>query len=166
MEIAWKSFIEERKLILHRRYLTYEASFQFSISYIYPFINLISNLLSLWSASTSPNLLPSTLHPFIPRSPFAGPLSFIISDEKKDERRGDRHEPLEMAALETRGVAEMDDTRNRATPAREGEEEGEERSSPAAPSWTHLSCQRPKILRGNEHVGEDNGLGVWSRLDF
>ena len=30
-----------------------------------------------------------------------------------------------MAALETRGVAEMDDTRNRATPAREGEEEGE-----------------------------------------
>lgn len=142
------------------------ASFQFSISYIYPFINLISNLLSLWSASTSPNLLPSTLHPFIPRSPFAGPLSFIISDEKKDERRGDRHEPLEMAALETRGVAEMDDTRNRATPAREGEEEGEERSSPAAPSWTHLSCQRPKILRGNEHVGEDNGLGVWSRLDF
>lgn len=142
------------------------ASFQFSISYIYPFINLISNLLSLWSASTSPNLLPSTLHPFIPRSPFARPLSFIISDEKKDERRGDRHEPLEMAALETRGVAEMDDTRNRATPAREGEEEGEERSSPAAPSWTHLSCQRPKILRGNEHVGEDNGLGVWSRLDF
>ena len=63
-----------------------------------------------------------------------------------------------MAALETRGVAEMDDTRNRATPARG--ERGEERSPPAAPSWTHLSCQRPKILRGNEHVGEDNGLGV------
>lgn len=48
--------------------------------------------------------------------------------------------------------AEMDDTRNRATL--------EEGSPPAAPSWTHLSCQRPKILRGNEHVGEDNGLGV------
>lgn len=123
------------------------ASFQFSISYIYPFINLISNLLSLWSASTSPNLLPSTLHPFIPRSPFARPLSFIISDEKKDERRGDRDERLEMAALETRGVAEMDDTRNRATPARGGEGRGGEESTRGAQLDAFVLSEAEDITR-------------------
>lgn len=84
--------------------------------------------------------------PFIPLVPAFEPAAFFVEKERTTDG------PLEIAAEHGR---EMDDTRNRATLALEGGP-----LPPAAPSWTHLSCQRPKILRGNEHVGEDNGLGV------
>ena len=83
------------------------------------------------------------------------------------------HDPLEIA-VEQGHLGKVDDTRNpRNFHGRGGRavkpvmaERVARFQVPASCrgvlSWTHLSCQSPKILRGNEHVGEDNGLGVWS----
>lgn len=72
MEIAWKSFIEERKLILHRRYLTYEllSNFPYRI-YIPVYKPYFQSSLPLIRVdiSKSPPFDPSSLHPSIPIRP-------------------------------------------------------------------------------------------------